>query len=387
MDGALTGIRVVDFTHALNGPFCTMLLGHLGADVIKVEPPGGDSFRKSWMPPDAEHDGYEFISVNTNKKSIVINLKEEAGVEAARRLIAVSDVLVENYFPGTMEKFGLDYQSLKSVNPRLIYACSRGFGDSGPYSRYGSNASVNSAMAGWTHAAWGHSGAPGTKTLGIGDQAGGVSMALGILAALYERTESGEGQRIEVAMQEALLGFMTSTMHEHFTGNKVGGGAAKVADGYFTLRVPDLRDAQFERLARVMGDEGLVTDPRFATEEARSQNKAELASTVRAWASEQSRQFLWENLRDIAYFGAPVLSVAEVIEDEHVKARGAFIEKEHPSAGMLTMLAPWVRMSRTPTAIRESAPLLGQHTDEVLREAAGFSEAEIEELRGNAAVG
>ena len=386
MAGPLDGIRVVDFTHALNGPFCTMLLGHCGAEVIKVEPPGGDSFRRSWMPPDAEHDGYEFISVNTNKKSIVINLKEEAGLEAARRLIAVSDVLVENYFPGTMEKFGLDYESLKSVNPRLIYACSRGFGDSGPYSRYGSNASVNSAMSGWTHAAWGHSGAPGTKTMGIGDQAGGVSMALGILAALYERTESGEGQRIEVAMQEALLGFMTSTMHEHFTGNKVGGGAAKVADGYFTLRVPDLRDTQFERLAQVMGDEDLATDPRFATEEARRQNKDELASMVRAWASEQSRQFLWEHLRDIAYFGAPVLSLAEVIEDEHVKARETFIEKEHPAAGPITLLAPWVRMSRTPTSIRESAPLLGQHTDEVLRDVIGFSEAEIEELRSTAAV-
>src|SRR5437773_9100779 len=176
MPGALEGVRVVDFTHALNGPFCTMLLGHLGAEVIKIEPPKGDNFRRSWMAKDDPRDGYEFQVVGENKKSISIDLRSERGVDVARRLIAVSDILVENYQKGTMENFGLDYESVRQINPRLIYACSRGYGETGPYAPYGSNAGVNNGMTGWTDAAWQHTGVPGTKTLGIGDEAGGVSM-------------------------------------------------------------------------------------------------------------------------------------------------------------------------------------------------------------------
>ena len=133
MPGALDDIRVIDFTHALNGPFCTMLLGHMGAEIIKIEPPAGDGFRRSWMPPNAKVDGYEFLWINVNKKSVVLNLKTERGVELARQLIAKADVVVENYHAGQMEKFGLGYDDLKKINPRLIYSCSRGFGESGPY--------------------------------------------------------------------------------------------------------------------------------------------------------------------------------------------------------------------------------------------------------------
>src|SRR5437660_329142 len=217
MPGALQDLRVIDFTHVLNGPFCTMLLGHLGAEIIKIEPPGGDSFRHLWMGKDAERDGWEFLAVNANKKSVVLDLKKKAGVDVARQLIAHSDVLVENFGLGTMERLGLDYESVKPLNPRLIYACSRGYGETGPYAAYGNNAGTNNGMAGWTHTAWEYTGAPGTKALGIGDEAAGVSMALGILAALHARERTGQGQRIEVSMQEAVLGFMTSSMHEHFT--------------------------------------------------------------------------------------------------------------------------------------------------------------------------
>src|SRR6266545_1342368 len=208
MPGALEGVRVIDFTHALNGPFCTMLLGHLGAEIIKIEPPKGDNFRRSWMPKDDPRDGYEFQVVGENKKSISIDLRTEKGVDVARRLIAVSDVLVENYQKGTIEKFGLDYESVRQINPRLIYACSRGYGEWGPYSYYGNNAGTNNGMAGWTSTAWGYNKAPGTKALGIGDEAGGVSMTVGILAALHARERTGQGQKIEISMQEAVLGFM-----------------------------------------------------------------------------------------------------------------------------------------------------------------------------------
>ena len=382
MPGALDGVRVVDFTHALNGPFCTMLLGHLGAQVIKVEPPSGDGFRRSWMRPEDPRDGYEFLWVNTNKKSIIVDLRTERGIDVVRRIIAASDVLVENYQKGTMERFGLDYESVRKINPRLIYACSRGYGETGPYAPYGSNAGVNNGMAGWTHSAWELNGAWGTKALGIGDEAGGVSMAVGILGALYARGQTGEGQKIEVAMQEAVLGFMVSTFHEHFTGNKVGGPPTEVGDGYFTLRAPEMSDATWEKLTAVMGrEEDLRDDSRFGTAEARRKNARELDRIVKEWARDKTREELWVGLRDLGYFGAPVLSVEEVMEDPHVKERGAFIQREHPTNGAITLLAPWIHMSGTPAAINDVAPTRGQHTDWVLKDVLGLNPDDVADLR------
>src|SRR5437867_4852895 len=184
MPGALADIRVLDFTHALNGPFCTLLLGHLGAEVIKIEPPQGDGVRRIWMPPNSPVEGYEFGATNANKKSLAIDLKTEAGKDVVRRLIAVADVMVENFGKGTMESFGLDYDAARAINPRIIYACTRGFGDSGPHSPYGSTANTNNGVTGWTDFAWQYAGAPGTKSLGIGDEAAGVNMPLAIASAL-----------------------------------------------------------------------------------------------------------------------------------------------------------------------------------------------------------
>ena len=389
MAGALDGVRVVDFTHALNGPYCTMLLGHLGAEIIKIEPPGGDVFRRSWMPSEDKVDGYEFMMVNTNKKSVVINLRTQQGVELARRLIAISDVLVENYFPGTMERFGLDYESVKLLNPRLVYASSRGYGDSGPYSRYGSNAAVNNAISGWTSKSWEYSGSPGTKALGVGDEVGGVNLVIGVLAALYFRERTGEGQKIEISMQEALLGIMTSSWHEHFTGNQVSGrGIVAVADGYFNFasRVPVMSDDNWQRLAAFIGREDLTQDPRFVTAAARNQNKAELERLVRSSVKGKTRSEVWEGLRDLGYWGAPVLSISEVLKDEHLKAREAFLQVEHPVAGSITLVAPWIRMSKTPARIRKASPLVGEDTDDVLRELLGLTPAEVNSLRNSDAV-
>jgi crotonobetainyl-CoA:carnitine CoA-transferase CaiB-like acyl-CoA transferase len=381
MAGALEDIRVIDFTHALNGPFCTMLLGHMGAEIIKIEPPSGDGYRRTWMPRDANTDAYEFLWINVNKKSVVLNLKRARGVELARELIARADVLVENYQKGVMERFGLDYESVKSLNPGLIYACSRGYGEWGPYSNYGNTAATNNSISGWTHSAWEDSGAPGTRAIGVGDEAAGVSMAVGILSALHARERSGKGQKIEVAMQEAVLGFMVSSFHQYFTGNRVGTRPTQVADGYFTLRSPQLDDAEWKRLARVIGREELADDPRFSNQTARGQRSGEIEEMVRAWARQQTRQTIWDGLRDLGYFGAPVLSLGEVIEDPHIKSRQAFIERDHPTAGPTKLVAPWIRMSETPCSVRNDAPALGQHTDEVLGGLLNLSAAELNKLR------
>jgi len=385
MSGALQDLRVIDFTHALAGPFCVMLLGHLGADIIKVEPPNGDEFRRIWMQPGATTDAYESLWINVNKKSIVLNLKNQKGAEIARQLIARADVLVENYQKGVMERFGLDYDSVKTLNPRLVYACSRGYGEWGPYANYGNTAASNNSIAGWTHSAWKNNGAPGSKTLGIGDEAAGVSIALGILAALHSRVRTGEGQKIEVSMQEAVLGFMTSSMHEHFTGNSVGNRPMKVADGYFTLRVPEMSDAVWAQTAPMIGGNELLQDPRFTTAAARRQHRTELEQIVRTWASGKTRQEIWDGLRELDYFGAPVLSIGEVMEDQHIKERRAFIERDHPTAGRTTLLAPWIHLSKTPTSIHHDAPAIGQHTDEVLG-GLGLTTADLADLRAQGVV-
>lgn len=385
MPGALEDLRVIDFTHALNGPFCTMLLGHLGAEVIKIEPPGGDAFRRQWMP-NTDREAYEFLWLTMNKKSVVLNLRSKRGKELARQLIAKADVLVENFQQGTMEKFGLDYDSIKDLNPRLVYACSRGFGEWGPYSPYGSNAGVNNGMAGWTHTGWEYSDAPGTKTIGIGDEAAGVSMAVGILAALRERERSGQGQKIVVSMQEAVMGFMISSFHEYFTGNKIGTKPFPVADGYFTLRTADVSDDGWRTLAHLMGHDDLADDDRFSTATARREHHKEIDQMVRAWAGQRTRQEVWEGTRDLGYFGSPILSIAEMLEDPHVQARKAFVERDHPEAGPTTFLAPWIHLSRTPASIRWDSPRVGAHTDEVLTGLLGLGDAELDDLRKQGAV-
>jgi crotonobetainyl-CoA:carnitine CoA-transferase CaiB-like acyl-CoA transferase len=386
MPGALEDIRVIDFTHALNGPFCTMMLGHMGAEIIKIEPPAGDGFRRSWMPPNSKVDGYEFLWINANKKSVVLNLKEARGADLARRLIAKADVVVENYHTGTMEKFGLGYEDLKKINPRIIYSCSRGFGESGPYKDYGSTAHTNNSMTGWTHTGWNYSGAPGTKAIGIGDEAAGVSMVCGILAALHARERTGEGQRIVVSMQEALLGFMISEFHEHFIGIEIGNKPVPVADGYFTLRIPDLTDRGWVKLVQFMERDDLLEDARFATAAARKQHRAELYELIRSWIRGKKRQELWDGLREIDYFGAPVLSMGEVIEDKHIKERKAFIDRNHPIAGPTKLLAPWIHMSKTPASIRADSPAIGQHTDEVLAGILGLNAGELSALRAESVI-
>lgn len=384
MSGALEDVRVLDFTHALNGPFCTMLLGHLGAQVIKIEPPQGDNFRRIWMPPSSPVDAWEFMNVNTNKRSIAIDLKNPRGQDLARRLIAASDVLVENYHTGAMDRFGLAWEKVRELNPRLIYACTRGYGEDGPYATYGSTAGTNNGMSGWTHTAWLYGKTEGSQAHGIGDEGAGVSMALGILAALHARERTGQGQKIEVSMQEAVLGFMTTRFHEHYTGNKVGFAPVKVADGYFTLRVPEMSDGKWRELAAIL--EVDADDPRFASVEQRSKHQRELHEMLLAWVRDRSREEIWDKLQGIGYVGAPVLSVEEVMNDRHVKARQAFSEYEHPVAGPITLLNPWIRMSGTPSSIRSMAPRLGEHTDEVLTGVLGMRPDEVDDLRSSAVV-
>ena len=386
MAGPLSGVRVLDLTHVLNGPFCTMLLAHLGAEVLKVEHGSGDRFRHAWMSPDAKHDGYEFLMVNSNKKGITLNLKHEKGGKLFRELAKRSDVLVENFTVGVMDRLGFGYETLHELNPRLIYACSRGYGESGPYKHVRANAATIMAMSGWQYTAQEHAAKPGMKALGIGDEAAGFSVALAICAALYSREQTGKGQKIEVSMQEALMGFMVSSLHTLFEGRKVGQPPKECADGHYTFHLPDVTDELWGKLCVAMGTPEMAKDPRFTTLKARRQNHDEVEALVSKWVRGKSRRELWDTLSSFGLSSGMVLSLGEAIEDPHIQERQAFVDVEHPEAGIIKLLAPWLRFSETPAAITSPAPLIGQHNHEVYGSLLGLSETEIKQLSEEGAI-
>ena len=386
MTGPLEGVRVLDLTHVLNGPFATMLLAHMGAEVLKVEYGEGDRYRHSWMAPDAGRDGYEFLAVNGNKKCITLNMKHPEGRDIFERLLAKSDVLVENFSVGVMDRLGFSYENLKKINPRVIYAVARGFGETGPYANMRAFAPTVLASAGWANAAWDLSGRPGTRVLGIGDEAAGVSLALGICAALFARERTGEGTKIEISMQEALLGFMVSTLHTLFEGNPVGSRYFECADGYVSFHLPDITDDLWRELATSLGHEEALTDPRFADKPARRRHLREVQEKVAEMVRDRSRADLWAIFRKHGLGSFPVLSIGEVVNDEHIKARGAFTEVEHPQAGVLKLLRPWIRFSEWSTSVDHAGPAIGEHNAVVYGELLGFDEQKLQELASAGAI-
>jgi len=380
--GPLAGVRVVDLTHVLNGPFSTMLLAHMGAEVIKIEPKSGDRFRYAWMPVDADHAGYEFLVVNANKKGITLNLKDERGKALFRELATRADVVVENFSVGVMERLGLGYDALRELNPRLIYASSTGYGEDGPYRHMRANASIITGMTGWTEHGWHEAGAAGGRVPGIGDEAAGVSMALGICAALFARERTGIGQKIHVAMAEAHLGFMVSRFHTHFEGREVGSLPKRCADGYVTFHLPHIPDKLWAQFVSAMGHPEAIDDPRFVTQRDRQQNFKAMEEEVGVWVRAMTRAELWKVFQACRISGAPIRSLAEVFEDEHFRERGTFVQVEDAAAGDLTMLAPWIHFSATPAEIERAGPAIGEHNHDVYGGLLGHAAAELEELEG-----
>jgi crotonobetainyl-CoA:carnitine CoA-transferase CaiB-like acyl-CoA transferase len=385
--GALSGVRVVDLTHVLNGPFCTLLLGHMGAEIIKIEHGNGDRYRHSWVPKHLTRDGYNFIAVNSNKKGILLDLKKEEGKELFRELVKKSDVVVENFTTGVMDRLGLGYEALRALNPKIVYACSRGYGESGPYKHIRANAGTIQAITGLTDAQGRLAEKPGVMGPQAADELAGVSMCLGILGALYSRSQSGNGQKVEVSMQEAQLGFMTSLFHQEFEGRRVAGPPKPCADGFYYFHLPDITDKLWTSLAEGLGFPHLAKDPNFATAKARRENFALVDAAVAEICKTRTRKELWEILGGFGLSSAPVLSVKESLEDEHLKEREAFAEIDHPMAGKVKLLAPWVRFSETPSSISSPAPLRGQHNKDVFGGILNLDESQIADLEQKGVIG
>jgi crotonobetainyl-CoA:carnitine CoA-transferase CaiB-like acyl-CoA transferase len=391
---ALKAVRVLDVTQVMAGPFCTMLLADLGADVIKIEPPAGDSTRT--MPGAVGTDSPSFNAVNRGKRSVVLNLKTPEGRGALARLARTADVFVENYRPGVLATLGLGYESMKAVNPRLIYASISGYGQTGPDSRKGGFDLVAQGVSG-IMSITGESGGPPIKAgVPITDLGAGLFALIGILAALEHRHRTGVGQRIDTSLVESGVALSVWEATEYFAGlglpQPKGSAhrmyapyqAIRCADGYITLGTAN--DRLFLRFCDLLGHPEWATEPEFANNTLRVRNQPALAARIEAVTSERPRGH-W-----LALFEAndipcgPINNYAQVFADPHLVAREMSVEVDHPTLGRTRSLGSAIKMSETPTDPRRRAPLLGEHTDAVLKEC-GFSGDEIASLHAAGAAG
>jgi formyl-CoA transferase len=371
----LAGIRVLDFSHALAGPYCTMLLGDLGADVIKVEPPKGDHSRQ-WGPPFINGESSYFLSVNRNKRSVVLDLKRPAAVAVAEKLAMASDVVVENFKPGTMARLRLDAERLIGMKAALVYASISGFGQNQP------------TLAGYDQIAQGTSGmmsmnampeGPPTKVgVPIGDITAGMFASNAILAALVERARTGRGRRIDIALNDSLLALFTYQAGRFFATGEIpsqeGNHHATIAPyGTFTVRdgfinVAVATDAQYMRFCEAIRAPELADDPRFASNALRQAARPELARAIEGHLSQDTRQHWLERFEQFGIPAGPILGIDEAFASPLATEREMTVEIEHPKSGRITQVgAPW-KIDGDSSPIRIPPPLLGQHTAEVLRE-------------------
>ena len=385
--GALDGLHVLDVTQVMAGPFSTMLLADLGADVIKIEPPAGDSTRT--MPGAVGTDSPSFNAVNRGKRSVVLNLKTAEGRAALVRLARTADILVENYRPGVLAKIGLDYESLKAVNPRLIYASISGYGQTGPDARKGGFDLVAQGVSGIMSITGESAGPPIKAGVPITDLGAGLFALIGILAALEYRHRTGVGQRIDTSLVESGVALSVWEATEYFAGLGIpqpkGSAhrmyapyqAIRCADGYITLGTAN--DRLFLRFCDLLGHPEWATESEFANNTLRVRNQPALAARIEAVTSAQPRAH-W-----LALFQAndipcgPINNYEQVFADPHLIAREMAVEVDHPTLGRMRSLGSAIKMSETPTDPRRRAPLLGEHTEAVLEEY-GFSAEEIAAL-------
>ena len=397
MSQALEGIRVIDFTHDQAGPSCTQMLAWLGADVIKIErPPHGDRARRLWNADNPNLDSFFFLLLNSNKRSTVINLRSEEGKEIARRLIKNADIVAENLGPGVMDRLGLGYEEVKTLNPRVIYASVKGFGSYGPYSGFKCFEPVAQATSGAMSVTGEAGGPPLVNGANIGDSGTGMHLTIAILAALVQRHSTGHGQLVEVAMQEAVLnltrvkftGTLATGKPLERTGNRspTGGWSDLVrcagvgSDDYVYITIPPDNPEMFEAMTEVMGRPDLRTDERFATPPARAKNGAALTAEIERWTGGREKREVMKAFAGRGIVCGAVLNTAEVLADPHLRERETIFDLEHPTRGRFSVIGCPVRLSDSPVAARR-APLKGEHTEDVLQNLAGYTREEIQQLR------
>jgi crotonobetainyl-CoA:carnitine CoA-transferase CaiB-like acyl-CoA transferase len=391
----LTGITVVDLTRVLAGPYCTMLLGDMGAEVIKIERPDGGDETRGFGPPYLNGERVMFLAINRNKQSVTLNLKHAEAQKILVQLIERADVLVENFRPGTMANLGFDYAAVRQMNPRLIYASISGFGQSGPYASRGGYDTIAQAMGG-IMSATGHPDMPPAKAgVPIADIGTGMYAAFGILCAYIARQRTGEGQLVDTSLLETSIALSAVESATFLAGGELPSplgsthrrnaphGAFRVRDGFIAIAADS---AHFwRRFCQILGLEDLLHDPRFKTNADRVAHKDLLQDAIERVTVTRDGRYWLEKLQAAEIPSGPVNTYAEVFRDPHVLARDMLLEEEHPVAGRLQMTGFNVKLSATPGALRHPAPTLGQHTRQVLQRL-GYDDAAIDQLKAAEAI-
>jgi CoA:oxalate CoA-transferase len=396
MSMALEGIKILDLTRVLAGPFATMILADLGAEVIKIEVPlSGDDSRQ--FPPFQGGESTYFMSINRNKKSVTLNLKTEEGKAIFLQLLKQCDVLVENFRPGTMEKLGLGYDRLKLEQPGLIYAAASGYGQTGPYSQRAAYDAVVQAMGGLMSITSPEiDGLPTRVGTSIGDITAGLYTAIGILAAVVERQRSGVGQMVDVAMLDCQVSILENAISRYLAtgiaprpiGNRhpsiVPFEPFETLDGQ--LMVAAGNDALWQKFCQATGLEDLLTEAAFTTNASRNENYEQLRPRI-ATVMCQKATAAWQTILDSAGVpNGPIQTIDRVVKDPQVQAREMLVEISHPSVGRVTVPGVPIKLSETPGSVRNPAPCLGEHTAEILTGWLGLSMEEIEGLRARGVV-
>jgi formyl-CoA transferase len=401
MQRPLSGIRVVGTDQYMAGPYCTMLLGDAGAEVIKIERPGSGDPRRA-MPPFAERDGKKkaagFMGYNRNKKSVALDIRSEAGKEVFRRLMAVSDVLVNNLRPGALTRMGFGYADLKTINPRLIYAVISGFGRlegyQGPYGDRPAFDIVAEAMSGIMHLVGYEDKPPSWTIYGMADIYSGMVTAYGVMQALFMRERTGEGQMVDSAMYDNMLSLNESMLalysvagqspHRGRPRNAYPRGAYRTKDGYIALNVPDERI--WQRLAEVIGHPELADDERTCSGPARAANRGFLDPIIDAWMENLTRAEAVDKLNEAGVPTGPVHTAEDVFECPQVEARGMLMAVDDPEVGEYRFARTPPHLSAATELPANPAPRLGEHTRSVLEEMLDYSAGEVDTLAADGVV-
>jgi len=393
-NGALSDIRVVELGQLLAGPFCGQLLGDMGADIIKVEPPGAGDPMRIWGQG-TEKVQWEVIG--RNKRSVSANLRIAEGQALVRKLIAKADVLIENFKPGTMEKWGLSPTSLHADNPGLIIARMSGYGQTGPYASRAGFGGIGEAMGGWRYIVGEPDRAPSRMGISIGDTLTATYGCMGVLAALHVREKTGKGQIVDAALYESVLQVMEGLVPEYDHGGFIRERSGSILPGIAPSNVYRCKDGEYmigankdslwQRLAEAMGQPELGSDPRYATHIARGENQIELDVIINAWTATLSVDELDAMMTSCSIPAGRVFRAPEMLADPHFQAREAIIEVQTERFGPLKMQGTFPKMSGTPGSVRRPAPsIVGQHNAEVYGELLGLGESELAELKAAGAI-
>ena len=393
-NGALNDIRVIELGQLLAGPFCGQLLGDMGAEIIKVEPPGSGDPMRLWGEG-SEKVNWEVIA--RNKKSVSANLRISEGQDLVRKLVVHADVLIENFKPGTLEKWGLGPDVLHAINPRLIIARMSGYGQTGPYSDRAGYGGIGEAMGGWRYIVGEPDRPPSRMGISIGDSLTATYGCMGVLAALHVRERTGAGQVVDTALYEAVLQVMESVIPEYDrmgiirerSGSFLKGIAPSnvymCSDGEFMIGGNG--DAIFARLAQAMGQPELATDPRYATHIARGKNQIELDQMINEWTGQHTIAEVEASMINHSVPAGKVYRAPEMLADPHFLARQAIIEVETERFGKLKMQNVVPKLSSTPSGVRSPAPsIVGQHNAEIYGDLLGLTNAEMETLKAAGAI-